>query len=71
MGVSVDSLGRFLSPRQVARTDEDGEVFCGQLLCDLQADPLIGPGDQGDALIWHMDLHSREGGYGQLAQPAL
>jgi hypothetical protein len=36
-GLSVDFLSRFLPPRIVARTDQDGKVLRSQLLCDLDA----------------------------------
>ena len=53
MGVAVDRTGRFLAARQVARTDQDDEILRRQLLGDLQADPLIGARDQGDAFVLH------------------
>ena len=59
-GVSGDGLGRLFPAREVARADEDGEVLCGELLCDLEADSLIGSRDQGDALVVHVDLRMRE-----------
>jgi hypothetical protein len=44
------------SPLEIARTDHDSEVLRGQILCDLEADPLIGTGDQGDGFILHGNL---------------
>jgi hypothetical protein len=56
VGVRPNLLGGGLAALKIARTDEDGEVLRGQLLCDLEADPLIGPGDQGDGFILHSHL---------------
>jgi hypothetical protein len=53
MGVSLDRPGRVLPARQIARTRQDSEVFRSQILCDLKADPLVGPRDQGDRFVLH------------------
>jgi hypothetical protein len=55
-GVAVDRLGGLLAARQVARTDQDGEILRGQILGDLETDPLIGPGDEGDGFVLHDNL---------------
>src|SRR5215472_2354804 len=55
-GISFDRLGRFLPPRQIARTNQDREVLRSQPLCDLEADPLICSGDQSDGFVLHSSL---------------
>jgi hypothetical protein len=52
-GVSLDQFGSLVSPREIARTDQDGEVLRGQFFLQSEADPLIGPCDQGDGFVLH------------------
>src|SRR5262249_35803591 len=56
VSIAVDRFGCLISPRIVARTDQDSEVLRGQLLCDLEADPLICPGDQSDRFVLHSNF---------------
>src|SRR5574337_205186 len=48
--IAFDAPGRFLTPLKIARTHKQGETVPRKALRDLQADSLIGPGDQGDAV---------------------
>jgi hypothetical protein len=53
---AVDGPGGLLAAREIARAEENGEVLCRQIFCDLKADPLIGAGDQDHGLIMHCDF---------------
>jgi hypothetical protein len=49
-------LGRGHPALEVARPDQHSEALRDEILCDLKTDSLIGPDDQGDAPILHVDL---------------
>src|SRR4029077_3676058 len=52
-GVRPNLLGRSLAALKIARTDQDCETVCYEILCDLKTDSLIGPGDQGYGFVLH------------------
>jgi hypothetical protein len=61
VSVGSDALRGRLALLEVARPDEHGEAVLRQLLCDLQADSLVGSGDQGDGLGFHRASFVRGG----------
>ena len=58
---SARSFSAAARPRSlVARTEEDGDALARELARDLEPDPLVGSGDDGDAAIRHAILLGRE-----------
>ena len=53
MSIPLDGLCGRLTTLEIARPDEHGEALSCEIPGNLQADSLIGPGDQGDRLILH------------------
>ena len=52
-GIPLDALGCSLSTLEVARADHDREAMSGEIFGDLEADALVGSGDEGDWLFVH------------------
>jgi hypothetical protein len=52
-GVRPDLPGRGLAAYEIARPDQHSEAVAYEILCDLKADSLIGPGYQGDGFVLH------------------
>ncbi len=57
MRARADLVGRSLAAREIARADQHDEAVSNEILCDLAADALVGPGDQGDALVVDLVQH--------------
>jgi hypothetical protein len=56
VGVRPDLPRRSLASSQIARPHQNGEAVSGEILGDLETDPLVGPSNQGDGLVLHDDL---------------
>jgi hypothetical protein len=56
VGVRPNLLGRTLAACEIARPDQHSETVRHEFLCDLKADSLISPGDQGDWFVLHRHL---------------
>ncbi len=57
-GVRPNLLRRGLAAFEIARPDKHYKAMRREIFCDLKADSLIGPGDQGDRFFPHRDLLS-------------
>jgi len=56
VGVCSDALCGCLPVFEAARPDKHGQTVRREILGDLKADALIGPGDQGDEFVLHNAL---------------
>ncbi len=56
VGGRPDLAGGGLAALEVARADQHGEAVGREVLGDLQADPLVGAGDEGDGRVGHVGL---------------
>jgi len=56
-----DLHGRGRAALEIARPDQHREAIRRELLCDVTANALIGPRDQGDACVWHSVLFTLRG----------
>jgi hypothetical protein len=56
VGVRADGLGGSLPSLQVPRPQEHGEPLRREILSDGETNALVGPGDNGDALVLHGDV---------------
>ena len=55
MGIVAYTLCSGLAVFEAARSDEHGEPVSRQILGDLESDPFIGAGDEGDKVVVHGD----------------
>jgi hypothetical protein len=58
-GIRPNLFGRSFAALQVARPHQHSKAMRHEILCDLRADPLIGPGDQGYPFVLHV-IHLQE-----------
>ena len=49
--IIADGLGRCLTVLKLPGTDEHGEAMPGEVLRNLQSDPLVRSGNEGNAIV--------------------
>ena len=52
-GIGSDGLRGLIPMLEVARSNQHGEAARREILRNLKADSLVGPGDQGDEFVLH------------------